>query len=89
MGADEHFVGGNGDTRAEAERVWESDVAKLSTVCADCGSPLLRAQASMGMNLGSGPEYWCDTCRPPADAETVKGTLAAFITPPDLSKSGT
>lgn len=28
-GSDEHFIGGNGDTRAEAEAVWTEAVRKL------------------------------------------------------------
>lgn len=48
-------------------------------VCGQCGGKFPMDRVGLGMNIGTGPEYICDHCAPPATAEQGIEIIAAAV----------
>ena len=46
--------------------------------CESCDMEIVEGQEGMGYNFGGRPEYLCQKCCPPGDAETIIKSILAF-----------
>lgn len=50
-------------------------------ICFACGKKFDANKAGLAMNMGFGPQYWCQDCKPPASGQEVGETIERFINP--------